>query len=126
MATWPATLPAPETDGYTIEPQQAFIRTDMDQGPARQRRRFTTAPTHHQVKWILTEAQLATLESWFDGSINGGASWFAISLRNGQGLQTVEARFIAPFQAAKLPGLSYAVTATLEVRNRPVSAWTEG
>ena len=126
MANYPDTLPLPEVEGYGIQPQAAFIRTDMDQGPARQRRRFTAAPTHYAVKWLLTEVQLATFESWYEGSVEAGASWFTVQLRNGQGLQTVEARFIEPWKAAMLGGYHYEVTATLEVRNRPVAAWAGG
>ena len=125
MASWPTTLPLAEVDGYGIQPQAAFIRTDMDQGPTRQRRRFTTAPTHYSVKWLLTEAQLATFESWYEGPADAGAGWFSITLRNGQGLQSVDARFTQPWQATMLGGHHYEVTATLEVRNRPVIAWVE-
>ena len=126
MASWPTSLPSPTVEGYGIQPQAAFIRTDMDQGPARQRRRFTTAPTHCPVRWLLTEAQLATLESWFDGSISAGSAWFTVKLRNGQGQQAVDARFIEPWKASLLSGRNYEVTAMLEVRNRPVAAWTGG
>lgn len=126
MATWPTTLPAPTVDGYGITPQASFARTDMDQGPARQRRRFTTAPTHYSVQWVLTEPQLGTLESWCRDQAADGAAWFSISLRNGQGLQVVEARFIEPWKASKLGGMHYQVSATLEVRNRPVAAWAGG
>jgi hypothetical protein len=126
MAGYPDTLPLPTVDGYGIQPQAAFIRTDMDQGPARQRRRFTTAPTHYPVRWVFTEPQLGTFESWYEGAADAGAGWFTVQLRNGQGLQTVEARFIEPWQASMLSGRHYQVTATLEVRNRPVLAWTGG
>ena len=40
MAYWPTQLPKPKLDGYSLAPQAAFARTDMDAGPARQRRRF--------------------------------------------------------------------------------------
>ncbi len=123
MATWPTTLPSPMVDGYGIAPQASFARTDMDQGPARQRRRFTTAPTHYSAQWMLTEPQLATLESWYRDQVDDGAAWFSINLRNGQGLQTVEARFMEPWKSSKLGGRHYQVSATLEVRNRPVAAW---
>ena len=126
MATWPTTLPAPTVDGYGIAPQPTFARTDMDQGPARQRRRFTTGPTQYSVQWVLTEAQLATLESWYRDQAADGAAWFFISLRNGQGLQVVEARFPEPWKASKLGSRHYQVSATLEVRNRPVATWTGG
>ena len=39
--SWPARLPLPTYDGYALEPESAVTRTDMESGPARQRRRFT-------------------------------------------------------------------------------------
>lgn len=121
MAGYPDTLPLPEVEGYGIQPQAAFIRTDMDQGPARQRRRFTTAPTHYPVKWIMTEEQMELFEAWYEGAADAGAAWFTVQLRNGRGLQQVEARFMQPWQAGLLGGWHYEVSATLEVRNRPLA-----
>lgn len=122
MATWPNTLPQPLASGYSIQPQQAFIRTDMDQGPARQRRRFTTTPSSYDVQWLMTEAEFAIFESWYRDEADDGAAWFTIGLNNGKGLQNVEARFQQPWVAASA-STKYQVSATLEVRNRPIDAW---
>lgn len=119
MATWPTNLPDPLTSGYSIQPQQAFIRTDMDQGPARQRRRFTTTPTVYSVKWIMSEQQFGIFESWFRDEVDDGAAWFTINLRGGTGIQAVEARFMQPWTSTRVAPM-YEVDGQLEVRNRPI------
>ncbi len=119
MAIWPTNLPDPLTSGYSIQPQQAFIRTDMDQGPARQRRRFTTTPTVYLVKWIMSEQQFGIFESWFRDEADDGAAWFTINLRGGTGIQAVEARFMQPWTSTRVAPM-YEVDGQLEVRNRPI------
>lgn len=119
MATWPTNLPLPLTSSYGIQPQQGFIRTDMDQGPARQRRRFTTTPTIYPVKFMMTESEFGIFESWFRDEADDGAAWFDIQLRGGTGLQTVEARFMQGWSASRVAP-NYEVQAQLEVRNRPI------
>ncbi len=42
---FPKRLPYPTVEGYSIRPDEAIIRTDMEAGPARQRRRYTQTPT---------------------------------------------------------------------------------
>ncbi len=44
MADWPATLPTefPE-DGFTLQPASGVIRTQMDIGPAKTRKRTSSA-----------------------------------------------------------------------------------
>jgi len=44
MATWPSALPRPRFNGYSVKPGQAFVRTDMETGAARQRKRSSSAP----------------------------------------------------------------------------------
>jgi len=120
MATWPSTLPTTVVNGYSISPQQSFIRTEMDQGPSRQRRRFTTTPTNFSINWFMTESEFGIFESWFRDEINNGASWFYIELRNGKGMQTVEARFMESWEAGFVAPHYYSVRSQLEIRNRPI------
>ncbi len=41
---WPDTLPLPTVQGYAVQPEDAILRTEMEAGLARQRRRFTNVP----------------------------------------------------------------------------------
>lgn len=121
MASWPSTLPLPQVPGYALKPAQAFLRTPMDSGPARQRRRFSTTPSSVPVSLMFSEAQLATFEAWHHYEISDGAGWFTITLANGKGLTACEARFSGPYEAVPNGStLQWVMTANLEVRSMPI------
>lgn len=120
MATWPSTLPAPRLSGYTLTPQDQTIRTDMEVGNAKVRRRTAARVDMLDVSWVFTETQMDAFRDWFDDSttgISGGASWFTITLSTGTGSKAaISARFngsfVASFQSTNL----WTVTAKLETR----------
>lgn len=119
MATWPTTLPAPQLSGYQVAPVDPSIRTDMEFGAPRVRRRTLARNDRVQVSWTMTDAQFAAFRTWFDDDAEaaGGSAWFYITLAVGQtGTDSVEARFTGPYQASLLGGLNWSVSATLEVR----------
>lgn len=120
MATWPANLPAPLRSGYEINPEDPILRTQMDAGPDRVRRRFTAIPSRIPVSWRFTEAQLALFEAWHKHEALDGAAWFTISLANGLGISAMEARFTKPPKKPLLSGMNWEVSAELEVRELPV------
>ena len=120
MATWPSALPTFTVDSYGIDPQSQVARTDMDQGPARTRRRFTSAPTHYSVRWVMTKDEFAIFEAWYEYEVAAGAGSFAASLWNGQGFKSVECTFTEPWKATPVGPINFAVTGTLEVRDRPI------
>lgn len=125
MAQWPTQLPGFVREGYGIEPQAQFARTDMDAGPARQRRRTTTAPTLYPLRWIFTRTEMEIFEAWFEHEIAGGSAWFEVQIWGGRGYQLAEARFIEPWRCV-LPGpVHFTVDARIEVRNRPVMSAAE-
>lgn len=120
MAIWPTQLPDPLLTGYGLEPQPAFIRTDMDAGPARQRRRFTQAPTEIAAQFTLTESQMAIFEGWFEHRIESGAAWFDAPINNGLGITIVECRFIEPWRSQPAGSGLHVVSVRWETRERPV------
>ena len=118
MATWPTTLPTVSTN-YGIDPVDQTIRTEMESGAPRQRRRTTARNDHVTVAWVMTDAQLAIFRTWFESSSQaaGGASWFTIRLAVGTtGLVNCTARFIAGYKVAHLNDLNWSVSANLEIR----------
>jgi len=125
MAYWPSQLPHPQLSGYQLAPQSSVARTDMDAGPARQRRRFTAAPTEITQSFRLTTDQLAIFEAWFEHRIASGADWFDAPMQNGQGVTTVECRFVEPWQTAPLGGDMHEVSCKWETRSRPVMSDAE-
>lgn len=120
MASWPSSLPVPLRTGYEINPEDPVLRTQMDAGPDRVRRRYTAIPSRIPVRWRFTDAQFALFEAWHKHEALDGAAWFSLSLLNGLSLQTVEARFVKPPKELLLGGTNWEVSAELEVRELPV------
>lgn len=125
--SWPTDrLSLPLVPGYAIEPADGVARTDMEAGPARHRRRWTTTPTIFQASWLFTRYELAIFEGWFLHIGDEGAAWFEIPLLSGLGLVTHEARFRGPYKAVPRNGGPTAnaelwtVTAPMEIRDRPI------
>lgn len=118
-AYWPDTLPLPSVEGYGLTPQDAVLRTDMESGPARQRRRFRQTPTRITVRWLFLEIEFAIFESWYKYHADEGAQWFEINLLGGLGLLPHEARFTRQFEARLLPARRWEVRGELEIRERP-------
>jgi len=120
MALWPAALPNPVTEGNVLEAQASFIRGEMDQGPARQRQRFSQAPTHVGVVCILSRAQFEIFEGWYRHRIADGAAGFTAPIYTGAGLVQVGARFIEAWQATSLGRDVFRLSMRWEVTDRPV------
>lgn len=121
IITWPTTLPLPTVEGYSVSPGDAIIRTEMDAGLARQRRRFTNVPTKVSVRWIMRRDQYAVFEGWYRWYAQEGASWFTVSLLGGLGLLDQDARFTRQFSSRLIAGGTlWEVTSELEIRDRPV------
>ncbi len=118
--TWPATLPLPTIDGYGVHPGEAILRTEMEAGPARQRRRYTQVPSRISVRWVLRRDQFALFEAWYRWQAKEGGEWFTIDLLGGLGLVGHEARFTRQFNARLINGTRWEVTSELEIRERPV------
>ena len=117
--TWPNTLPLPSVEGYGLTPQEAVLRTDMESGPARQRRRFRQTPTRITVRWLFSEFEFALFEAWYKYHADEGGQWFEITLLGGLGLLPHEARFTRQFEAQLRSARRWDVKGELEIRERP-------
>jgi len=77
MPTWPETLPDhPLKDELSEEPPDVLLRTGMDAGPAKVRRRFTAGVRPFAVKLRLTADQAADLDEFYVTTLQGGALRF--------------------------------------------------
>lgn len=75
MADWPASLPAIRLPiGH--QPQSGLIRTSMDAGPDKVRRRSSSVPEHYSFPMRLTGAQYSTLRTFHDSTLGNGALSF--------------------------------------------------
>lgn len=113
MATWPATLPAPAIDSLRESPPKNKLRTQMDKGPAKQRRRTTanTRPLSFVLK--LTAAQVQILDDFFTGDTAYGVTEFNYTHpRTGD---SVTAQFVDEPQYNEQAGVLYNVSVSLEV-----------
>ena len=119
LVSWPDTLPLPTVEGYAVSPQEAVLRTEMESGPARQRRRFRQTPTRITVRWLLGEYHFALFEAWYKFHADEGGQWFRITLLGGLGLLPHDARFTRQFDARLLPARRWEVRGELEIRERP-------
>lgn len=117
MATWPATLPRPLVSGHALSPNDQTVRTDMESGYARQRRRSSQRVDQLQVTWSFSAAEMTAFRTWFDGDGEGGAVWFTgITLDTGDGQASYTARFAAPWTAS-FDYPNWMVSARLDIRD---------
>lgn len=116
---WPPTLPLPTTENYSIRPGEAILRTEMEAGPARQRRRFTQVPSRITVRWLMTDKQFSLFEGWYKHKAKEGGEWFYVDVKVGLGLLPAEARFTRQFDAQLFRRVKWEITSELEIRERP-------
>ena len=123
IAVYPAFLPLPTYRGYGIIPTDLIQRTEMESGPARQRRRFTQAPTVFSVQWNFSASQFGIFEGWYRFKAREGASFFRIKLQSALGLSEHLVRFqkqgAGPYSAKISPNNRVHITAVLEAREVP-------
>ncbi len=116
MPTFPATLPEPQLNGYSIQSRDITIRSAMDGGIPRVRRRFTGGLPPHQisVKWRVSQIDFALLDGWLDSY---GHDWFNIVIANHLGRSTWQARLTGAWSAVPLGTTDWwEVSASLEVK----------
>lgn len=93
--TWPSGIP---DDLLLREASETFasntIRTQMEVGPAKVRRRATSAPRSIGGKLLMTKTQAATLDTFYTTTTGGGAS--AFTWHHPRTRADVSMRFTAP------------------------------
>ena len=114
LAAWPGTLPAaPLIDGMQETLPDTVLRTDMDQGPAKLRRRTTAGIRILTVSYLLTHTQSDALESFYLDTLAGGALSFAYP--HPRSRETVTCRFRKTPALAALNGSFFRAVLELEV-----------
>lgn len=113
-------LRMPMREGYGFTPVSPLMRTNMESGRAKQRRRYLSTPTQVPVTWRFTQpGQCMLFESWFKNTINDGASWFYMKLKTPEGIRFYKCRFIDVFTGPVLDQSDWIYTAELEIWERP-------
>jgi hypothetical protein len=115
MANWPA-APFPQElieTGYSESPPNNLLRTNMDVGPAKVRKRTLANVRSISGQMTLTAAQVATLDTFFVTTTNYGADAFTwVNPRTGV---TATIRFVNPPAYTSLEGGMYSVALSLEI-----------
>ncbi len=110
---WPTTLPQePLVEGFSGTPQNTLIRTSMDAGPEKTRRRFTAASEYYTVSWVMTGAQFTTFRDFFTDTIAGGSEEF--EMNHPITGETALVRFRGPYQFVST-GAHWKISAEIEV-----------
>ena len=118
MADYPSTLPLPEGSTYEFEFGSQVVRSDMDDGVARQRSRFSTHVDDLPVTIFLSDSELIEFERFVREDINRGVSWFNMDLRDGEGLRPMEVRIQDGKYNIKKIGMKWTVSLTLDIAGR--------
>lgn len=93
MATWPTTF-CPLAGSYQETPPNNTIRTSMDRGPDKVRRRTTANVRPVSFKMLLNKTQVAQLDDFYNEDTFSGADPFDFTHpRTGA---SVQARFVNP------------------------------
>ena len=112
---WPDSLPQVLIlDGLNAKKQNSVVRTEMDAGPAKQRRRYTVSQKDFKGSIVVTENQRQTLEDFYDSVLGGGVLRFV--MKDPQTLLPGEFRFKEHYDEDSLDG-NWRITMTLEKMN---------
>lgn len=122
MIQYPDYLPVPLRDSYGFEMEDPMIRSDLQSGRVRQRRRHTKVPTYSSVQWLMTDLQARMFEAWWEEVLISGTEWFEMPLKTPLGgLQNYQSRFRGAYRGPTLVGVSlWRFTAELELLERPI------
>lgn len=112
---WPATLPQVLlVNGYQEGARDNALRSAMDSGPAKVRRRATAAARPVQGKLVMTAAELEIFKDFYADDLLDGSLRFSW-MEPADGVTAVEMRFKeAPSWSAADPGI-YEVNVSLEI-----------
>lgn len=117
MIKFPEDLPNP-SQSYKLGITNRVMRTKMDSGRIRQRRRSTESVNAISVKWEMTDEEFQLFESFCFFSLDGANSWFEAKILTGGGIVTSVVRFQGgKYDATYQSHLHWVVTAKLDVQD---------
>lgn len=121
MIKYPSFLPGPLLAGYGLNQQSNLLRTTMDSGQSRVRRRFKSVPSILPTTWLFTSEQAALFEHFIDEALLGGVAWFEMPIKTPLGIHTGLLRFVeSPLEnCTTLSPLLWQYKAKAELKIRP-------
>ena len=101
---WPELLPATLLiDGFSKKPQSNVIRTSMDAGPKKARRRYTARTISFSGKQVFDAAELAVFEQFYHNVLADGVLRF--NFTDPTTLEAAEFRFTEDYTVSANEGL---------------------
>lgn len=112
--TWPISLQSKlNEDSFGLNPGDTTIRSDMDVGPAKVRRRMTKATDTLTCSIDVTTGEYSTFMLFYDTTLNGGVNRFDFD-HPITGVPT-EFRFAGPPQIRSIGGGNFRVSMAWEI-----------
>lgn len=109
---WPSTLPRPRPSGTSETPGHPVVRTKMDAGPPKVRRRHTAGVRKWKMAFDLTLAQVDELDVFYETTTAHGTLRF--NMTNPRTEATEEFRFKGPPTHANVGGELWESTVEME------------
>src|SRR4051794_41588469 len=113
MTAWPDTLPAPALNSLNESPPDNTIRSNMDRGPAKVRRRTTANTRPISFTLNLTPEQTETLDTFYDTTTFSGTDEF--NYTHPRTAASCTARFAERPQYSEREGIIYSASISLEI-----------
>ena len=119
MIKYPSLLPLPLLSSTSFKQQSNILRTEMNSGRARQRRRFLSVPTTMAATFQISKSNAIILESFYENELKEN-EWFLMKIPTPLGLTEHEVRFInSPMENYKPLGAKrWSYQANIEVKKR--------
>lgn len=112
IPVWPAGVPLLE--GFQRQPTSPFVRTEMDDGLARTRRRFRVFPITIAVSFFLRRAQYDLYYDFCVNTINGYSDWFMVVIDGPDGTVQKRCRWLEAPREDRIGGGHWKVTGQIE------------
>lgn len=125
---YPDGLPRGLHSGRKYQLVSPLMRSDLQSGRARQRRRFTSVPEAVSVTWLFNDSQGQAFEAWWRDALVDGSLWFECPLDHPIGYDFYTCRFTGVYGGPDRVGPHlWSYSGELELRERAVleTGWGE-
>jgi hypothetical protein len=122
LLKFPASLPKPLLSSHELKQESNLLRTKMDSGHSRSRRRFKSVPTVMAATWHCRSEQAAAFEGFITHALHDCTAWFLLDILTPSGLIAHEVRFItSPLEECKPLSLTHwEYKAKIEINQRKI------
>lgn len=114
MIQWPTDKLPAINQGSRMTVNPAVVRTVMETGRVRQRRRFDRSLQSMRVSWRFTAAEYAIFEAFYQHVLEGGTLEFELPLPVGEEMTPVVVVFTGPYEASYAAHETWDVQAVVE------------